>query len=196
MYGLLKTPVISPITQTPPNSTYLDNIAELRFMINAMSPEEVIPFFYPQIYNIADMNLTEEEFPQLEVLSRATLRQDQIYLCYNAQIVAIFVGSQVDPNFLLQLFKIGDFYQINKDMTEEEIFADVEHSTYLTAVYGIINQIRYQRQPFCQLKVLIEGNKEHEKILQSMCVLDSSFVFSKDFSRFQSEMNPPRSSIH
>jgi len=34
-------------------------------MINAMSPEEVIPLFYPQIYNIADMNLTEDEFPQV-----------------------------------------------------------------------------------------------------------------------------------
>ena len=76
-----------------------------------MSPEEVIPYFYPQVYNIADMNLTEEEFPevsttftqtlndslviqfmQLEMLSRQTLRSDQIYLCYNALEVCIFVG--------------------------------------------------------------------------------------------------------
>ena len=69
---------------------------------------------------------------------------------------------QCDPQFLLMLFKIGDYYQVNKDITEEEIFADVEHSTYLTALYGIINQIRYQRQPFCSLKVLLEQNKEHE----------------------------------
>jgi len=59
--------------------------------------------------------------------------------------VSIFVGSQCDPNFLLQMFKVNDFHQINKDITEEEIFAEVEHSPYLTALYGIINQIRYQR---------------------------------------------------
>lgn len=112
-------------------------------MVNAMSPEEVIPYFYPQIYNIADINLSEEEFPQLEVLSRRSLRSDQLYLCYNAQMVSIFVGSQCDPNFLLQLFKTNDFRQINKDLTEEEMFAEVEHSTYLTALYGLINQIRY-----------------------------------------------------
>ena len=60
-------------------------------------------------------------------------------------IVGIFVGVQCDPQFLLQLFKVAEFQQIRKDITEEEIFADAEHSTYLTALYGIINQIRYQR---------------------------------------------------
>ena len=65
VFGLMKTPLISPITQTPPNSSYLDTIADIRFQINNMSPEEVIPYFYPQIYNIADLNLSEEEFPQV-----------------------------------------------------------------------------------------------------------------------------------
>jgi hypothetical protein len=40
-------------------------------------------------------------------------------------------------------------------MTEEEIFADVEESAYLTALYSLINQIRYQRQPFCPLRTLV-----------------------------------------
>jgi hypothetical protein len=42
-------------------------------------------------------------------------------------------------------------------LTEEEMFAEVESSTYLTALYSIINQVRYQRQPFCALKTLLEG---------------------------------------
>ena len=79
------------------------------------------------------------------MLSRQTLRSDQIYLCYNAMMVCIFVGSQCDPQFLLQLFKVAEFQQVRKEITEEEIFADAEHSTYLTALYGIINQTRYQR---------------------------------------------------
>ena len=35
-----------------------------------MSPEEVIPYFYPQIYNIADMNLSEEVFPEVSTTQR------------------------------------------------------------------------------------------------------------------------------
>jgi len=37
----------------------------MRFQINVMSPEEVVPIFYPQIYNISDHNLSDVEFPQV-----------------------------------------------------------------------------------------------------------------------------------
>ena len=67
---MLKAPLISPQTQIPPNSTKLDEIANVRFLINSMSPEEVIPYFYPQIYNIADMNLSEEVFPEVSTTIR------------------------------------------------------------------------------------------------------------------------------
>ena len=57
-----------------------------------MSPEEVIPYFYPQIYNVADSALNEEVFPELEMLQRESLSSEGIYLCYNAMYVYIFVG--------------------------------------------------------------------------------------------------------
>ena len=47
-------------------------------------------------------------------------------------------------------------------LTEEEMFANVEESAYLTALYSLINQIRYQRQPFCPLKTLLAGDKTSE----------------------------------
>ena len=50
-------------------------------------------------------------------------------------------------------------------ITEEEIFADVEESAYLTALYSLINQIRYQRQPFCALKTLVWGEQSSESIV-------------------------------
>ena len=33
--------------------------------MNSMCPEEVVPYFYPQIYNVADHQLSDEEFPQV-----------------------------------------------------------------------------------------------------------------------------------
>lgn len=57
-------------------------------------------------------------------------------------------------------------------MSEDDIFANMNDSKYLTALYAIIGQIRYQRQPFCELVTLIEGEVESEQILQSMCVND------------------------
>ena len=50
---------MSPITGLPARNEYYDKCADLRFQINSMSPEEVIPYFYPQIYNINDPNLSD-----------------------------------------------------------------------------------------------------------------------------------------
>jgi len=63
VYGLLKSSVISPTPQIPPNSPYLDTVAHLNFQISHMSPEEVLPIFYPQVYDVSDPNLNEGEFP-------------------------------------------------------------------------------------------------------------------------------------
>jgi hypothetical protein len=35
--------------------------------MNSMSPEEVVPYFYPQIYSISNPALSEEEFPPVSV---------------------------------------------------------------------------------------------------------------------------------
>ena len=67
-YGLLKTPLLSPIVATPLNSSYLDQLANLKFLVNNMSPEEVLPMFHPQIYRISNPNLTDTEFPPVSLL--------------------------------------------------------------------------------------------------------------------------------
>ena len=38
-------------------------VAEIRYMVNSMSPEEVVPYFYPQIYDVSSPNLSDQEFP-------------------------------------------------------------------------------------------------------------------------------------
>jgi|TARA_B110001450_G_scaffold239727_1_gene247866 hypothetical protein len=52
------------------------------------------------------------------------------------------------------------------------MFAAIEQSGYMNNLFNIINQIRYQRQPFCEIKILIEGEVESEQLLQSLCILD------------------------
>ena len=55
------------------------------------------------------------------------------------------MGRYTDPFFIFEIFKVQDISQIDKDISEDEIFANVAESPYLTALYGIIGQIRYQR---------------------------------------------------
>ena len=65
VFGLLKSPLLSPVTQVAPNSNYLDEVAELKFLVNSMSPEEVLPLFQAQIYNVNNPQLSDEEWPEV-----------------------------------------------------------------------------------------------------------------------------------
>ena len=47
----------------PSRSQYYDMVADLKYLINSMSPEEVVPYFYPQIYDISNPQLSDQEFP-------------------------------------------------------------------------------------------------------------------------------------
>ena len=127
----------------------------------------------------------------MEVLQRQTLLPDQIYLGYNAQQVFLILGSQADPSLVRSIYKVDDFSQLNMNLTEEEMFADVEESPYLTALYSLINQVRYQRQPFCPLRTLIFGDKTSESTLLQICVLDQSQSgYTVDYHRFMNEVTP------
>lgn len=69
-------------------------------MINQMSPDELLPMFSPQIISISNQALNDQEYPALEVLERASIRSDQIYLMYNSMAIFMYVGRQCDPYFL------------------------------------------------------------------------------------------------
>ena len=89
--------------------------------------------------------LNGEEFPPLEVLERRHLRQDGIYLLYNSFAIYMFVGRHTDPYYLADIFKVEDFSQIDKNMSEDEIFVNMEESQYLTGLNGLLNSIRQSR---------------------------------------------------
>ena len=43
-----------------------------------------------------------------------------------------------DPYYIQTLFKVDTFQQIDKLLSEDEMFADMEGNSYLTNLYGII----------------------------------------------------------
>lgn len=74
----------------------LDYVNFLNFQINNFSPEEVLPIFYPQVYDISDANISAEEFPAMEMPSRCTFKPTNIYLIFNSLQVILYVGCQAD----------------------------------------------------------------------------------------------------
>ena len=104
-----------------------------------MSPEEVQPIMSPQIIKVSDTNLNDQEYPPLESLQRQTLSSSDIYLCYNGFAIYMFVGRMADPWFIYEIFKVNEAAQIDRNIGEERMFENADQSTYLTALYSIIN---------------------------------------------------------
>lgn len=58
------------------------------------------------------------------MLQRQSLHPNQIYLCYNAVSVFLFVGQQADPSLLHQLFAVHSPQQIDFNRGEDSIFSE------------------------------------------------------------------------
>lgn len=74
--GLLKLPFLSPCG--PGNKALvtldmLDNMSYMRYALNQMSPEEILPLLNPWIMSIHDFSLSGEMLPALETLDRTIL---------------------------------------------------------------------------------------------------------------------------
>ena len=84
-----------------------------------MSPDECLGIFSPQIINICDPNLNDQELPPLEVLERNSLRNDGIFLLFNAFTIYLYVGRQCDPYYYNELFQVDNYPMINKHTSED-----------------------------------------------------------------------------
>lgn len=189
--GLLKLPFLSPCgpgQKAIVTLDALDSMSYQRYALNQMSPEEILPLLNPWVMNIHDFQLSSEQLPALEALDRTILQKNQLLLAFNGFQVLLYVGKACDPWFLNELFGVSEFKEVNKHLTEEEIFVNTETSAYQYALYTLINgQLRVQRQPFCELKVLLEGDPEADAALKALLITDSvaNPSYNVDFVKFQ-----------
>ena len=142
--GILKSQIINVPVVMQPNDA-VDRIVYQKFATLMMSPEEIQPMLSPQIIRIDDRALNDQEYPPLESLQRQSLVSDGIYLLFNGFSIYMFVGRAADPFFLFEIFKVNEATHIDRNIGEERMFENYEQSAYLTALYGIISQIRYLR---------------------------------------------------
>ena len=57
---------------------------------------------------------------------------------FDSFAIYIYVGRSCDPYFYNELFKVNDFFQVDKNISEVEIFGNASESNYLTALSNII----------------------------------------------------------
>lgn len=105
--GLMKNEIFFPNFQINTN-TYCDLINYYRYSCRMMAPEELNPFYWPQLFLVSDQDLNPSEYPPLMNLSRTLLDSSQIYVIFNTFYLFLWVGKDTDPFFIYELFETDD----------------------------------------------------------------------------------------
>lgn len=73
--GVIKSQtIVLPQVMNPIDT--IDRIVYQRYLINVMSPDEVLAMFNPQIISVSNRELSDQEYPPLEPLERRSIRND------------------------------------------------------------------------------------------------------------------------
>lgn len=73
--GVIKSQTIVLPSIMNPTDT-VDRIVYQRYLINVMSPDEVLAIFNPQIISISNRELSDQEYPPLESLERRSIQNN------------------------------------------------------------------------------------------------------------------------
>ena len=103
--GILKSQIIS-VPMIINQTDAVDRLVFSKYLVNQMSPDEILPMFSPQIISVSNQQLNAEEYPPLEVLERQSIRSDSIYLLYNSMTIFLYMGRQCDPWFVHEMFGV------------------------------------------------------------------------------------------
>lgn len=73
--GVIKSQtIVLPQVMNPIDT--IDRVVYQRYLVNVMSPDEVLAMFNPQIISVSNRELSEQEYPPLESLERRSIRND------------------------------------------------------------------------------------------------------------------------
>ena len=87
--------------------TYSDLLNYLRYSCRYLGADELITFIWPQLFSVADAQLSADAFPDLLNLNRTSLTSEGLYIIFNTFYCYLWVGSNADPFFTEQLFGDG-----------------------------------------------------------------------------------------
>lgn len=143
-----------------------------------MNAEELNTFIWPQLFSVADENLSQEEFPSLLNLSRSSLEAHGVYVIFNTFGLYLWIGREADPFFLEQLFNVTDLNQLQHlDFSEEELFFSEEATAkgWVQELYAIMQSCRVSQKIYPSFEVLFEHDQQRsETILRQLMVEDNS----------------------
>lgn len=138
--------------------------------METLSVPQLSSYFYPRLLTLHDMpphvGVEDENgvvvLPDKQNLTKDIMTQDGVYLLEDGEIMMIWIGRSVDPNFLSSVFGVSNIDELNTDEAEHTI--GTLESPLSKKVGLVLRQIRTEQEvPYMQLYIM-KGGDGHKEV--------------------------------
>lgn len=132
-----------------------DDRSYLMHLINAMDVKSSCAFFYPRLIPLHELDPKSVEVPVALRCSADRLLDNGVYLLENGVSMFMWIGHNVDPDWIQKVFSVQSAAQIDIDKCRLlDLENEVSH-----AVREVIHQIRSQRNRYMKLTIVRQRDK-------------------------------------
>ncbi|XP_074619307.1 protein transport protein Sec24C-like isoform X2 [Acropora palmata] len=132
-----------------------DDRSWLMRSVMSMDQAASVPYFYPRLFPLHDVDKEATGLPPVIRCSAERMAENGVYLLENGISLFLWIGLQVDPNLLHEVFGVQTIGQVDIEMTSLPVL-DNPLSTRLNE---IIHKIQEQRQHYLKLTVVRQRDK-------------------------------------
>ena len=154
----------------------------LRTKLLKLSAKEIIPFIYPIIYYLNDIEIDQSigkfneetglfSFPKIVSCSKISMKENGLYLIDNGYLLIIYVRKKINSNIIKNLFGVDDLNSLTMLINENNVFS--EKNEFKERIMNIIDYIREGKSVFPNLIFVFEGSGG-EKIINDSLIEDNN----------------------
>ncbi|XP_022800862.1 protein transport protein Sec24C-like isoform X2 [Stylophora pistillata] len=132
-----------------------DDRSWLMRTVMSMDQAATVPYFYPRLFALHDLKVESSGLPSVIRCSADRMSENGVYLLENGISLFLWIGLQVDPNWLHQVFGVQTIGQVDIEMTSLPVL----ENSLSTRLNEIIRLIQEQRQHYLKLTVVRQRDK-------------------------------------
>ncbi|XP_068702703.1 protein transport protein Sec24C-like isoform X2 [Montipora foliosa] len=132
-----------------------DDRSWLMRSVMSMDQAASVPYFYPRLFPLHDLDMNSSGLPSVIRCSAERMSENGVYLLENGISLFLWIGLQVDPNWLHEVFGVQTIGQVDIEMTSLPVL----ENALSARLHEIIRKIQEQRQHYLKLTVVRQRDK-------------------------------------
>jgi protein transport protein SEC24 len=158
--GMLKSAAFRATNDIPPDlRTYI------WMRLETLNVSQMAAYFYPRMMALHDAP-DQHGLPEMLNLTSESMTQEGCYLLEDGDVMYVWIGRNIDPNFLQALFGVPTLEQLDSNA---EAMLGTRGDALSNKIASIVRQVQLERPvPFMQLHVTRPGDQKELRFFASL----------------------------